>query len=864
MKKFIDKLVHKLDVAKEESDFSYFISLLVVGECITKLIVLISIVNLHEDKNRHRYRILHSLVRANGVGDWSKAIDDLMTGTASQHIKSEFRDYQKEIIQKNSQGSWQFDAVHNLAKTLELLGGEHTIGKGKVDLKSWFKIFSELRNKTRGHGALVSSKCTASLPYFEKSIIAIMEELSLFDIPSAFIKRNLSGKYRVSNLSETTDEFDYLKTHTDMNLSDGLYIYIDGFQKIPLIESDPELSDFYIANGAFSNTRFEYLSYLTDNKCYGDSTEYMHPIGELPASESKGLGELVVQGNVFSNVPSISYEYIERKELENELFDLLLDDRRPVITLLGRGGIGKTSLALRVLPRLFDEERFDLIVWFSSRDIDLHSSGAKLVQADVVSIKDFSRYYAKLVISENDLKSKDFNIESFFKEGLSKTELGNCLFVFDNFETTSNPYEVFKWVDTYIRLPNKILITTRLREFKGDYPIQVHGMTEPESFDLIDISAKSLGVEKLISPEQKQQIFDVSAGHPYMIKIMVAELSKKGMKGSIPKIVASSDEVLTALFERTYSSLNPCAQRVYLTLSSWNSAVSRIVLEAVIMISIEEPQEVERAIETLIQYSLIDEFKSDIDGQYFLSLPYTAYTFGQQKLSVHPLKSAINIDSRLLQRFGVLKYDKKATLLPHVENFLKDLEPKEENLKEFSQLIGRIGQGYNQSYKLFARWLSESNDLKMLGEAEQYLYMYLEHETNEKRKSEGWLLLADICDLLEKPFDEVNALIEATQNYRLDFIKLSTVINKVNHLLNKEEIKLDRFDVKTEILSKLYEVAITRLSEADAVGCSRIAWLALHLNDEKKAKDIALQGLKKDPDDRYCRSLVEKLKKVET
>lgn len=78
MKKFIEKLQHKLDVAKEDSDFSYFFSLLVAGEAISKIVTLISASALISDKDRHQYRVLHGVARSSGIGDWSKAIDDLL------------------------------------------------------------------------------------------------------------------------------------------------------------------------------------------------------------------------------------------------------------------------------------------------------------------------------------------------------------------------------------------------------------------------------------------------------------------------------------------------------------------------------------------------------------------------------------------------------------------------------------------------------------------------------------------------------------------------------------------------------------------------------------------------------------------
>jgi len=40
------------------------------------------------------------------------------------------------------------------------------------------------------------------------------------------------------------------------------------------------------------------------------------------------------------------------------------------------------------------------------------------------------------------------------------------LFVFDNFETVSNPVQTYNWIDTYIRTQNKVLITSRFREFR--------------------------------------------------------------------------------------------------------------------------------------------------------------------------------------------------------------------------------------------------------------------------------------------------------------------------------------------------------------------------------------------------------------
>ena len=98
-------------------------------------------------------------------------------------------------------------------------------------------------------------------------------------------------------------------------------------------------------------------------------------------------------------MPPAPADFISRQELENELTGLLNDERHEIITLVGSGGIGKTTLSLQVLNRLVDGERFALIVWFSARDIELTPKGPKQVRPFVLDAKDLSKEY--LLIPES-------------------------------------------------------------------------------------------------------------------------------------------------------------------------------------------------------------------------------------------------------------------------------------------------------------------------------------------------------------------------------------------------------------------------------------------------------------------------------
>ena len=63
----IDQVLKRAEVAKSDSDFTYFFSLLLAAEALAKTIVLGIVAAIGDDKDRHRYRLEHQLVRAEGL-----------------------------------------------------------------------------------------------------------------------------------------------------------------------------------------------------------------------------------------------------------------------------------------------------------------------------------------------------------------------------------------------------------------------------------------------------------------------------------------------------------------------------------------------------------------------------------------------------------------------------------------------------------------------------------------------------------------------------------------------------------------------------------------------------------------------------
>ena len=111
---------------------------------------------------------------------------------------------------------------------------------------------------------------------------------------------------------------------------------------------------------------------------------------------------------------------------------------------------------------------------------------------------------------------------------------------------------MFDWIEGFVTLPNKVLITTRLRDFKGDYPLEVHGMTDQESKVLIERTASALKIRALLNEGRVKELIRDSGGHPYVMKILLGEMAVSKVFGAPRQIVAGSDDILTALFQRTF------------------------------------------------------------------------------------------------------------------------------------------------------------------------------------------------------------------------------------------------------------------------------------------------------------------------
>lgn len=120
-------------------------------------------------------------------------------------------------------------------------------------------------------------------------------------------------------------------------------------------------------------------------------------LGAEPEAETTALFEQLVRGSPVTataasaaaphaptgapnNLPAVFTPFFGRENERDRLVSLLLDDTRPLVTLVGAGGVGKTRLALDGVRHVLHTPAFQDGVWFIPLD-GLHAGDQNLQQA---------------------------------------------------------------------------------------------------------------------------------------------------------------------------------------------------------------------------------------------------------------------------------------------------------------------------------------------------------------------------------------------------------------------------------------------------------------------------------------------------
>lgn len=512
----------------------------------------------------------------------------------------------------------------------------------------------------------------------------------------------------------------------------------------------------------------------------------------------------------------------------------------------GPGGIGKTSLALQVLHELAQEEAFSAILWFSARDIDLDPArGPLAVRPGGQSLIQFARQYWSYVEPTRLTNSADELVAQFL-DSLTENEAGAVLYVFDNFETVHNPPQLFRDISQFARLPNKVLITTRHREFKGDWPLDVEGMSRDEFDSLVEVSGSRLNVRHVLAnnPTWVNSLYQESGGHPYVVKVAIGELARsKKAPQKFDRIMASRDEILNALFERSFNRLSPEAQRVFFTLCKWRARIPAIALEAVMTRPANPRMDVEAALRHLEDSSLIERSYSEVDAESFLHVPAAAYRFGIGSLQFSDVAQAVDEDARFLHMFGAVSDNvTKTGFGTHVHRYYDNAAQLVGSDREQAIAIGEyVARRYPESW-VFLALLQRAAGGQGRFAAKNSYQAYLARRPDD---ADVWLELAKLCAELNDGTGELRAAAQASLHAERRYNGLAASLLAVRERVESGRLQIDSKQ-KRDFITTLCRGWHPRENQASTGDCYNLGKLAERADNASEALFWAERGLRRE------------------
>ena len=863
-----DNIDRRIVLDMADSDSAYFLALSLKLEYMTKLVTSGVLAFVGDDPDRNRYSLEHRLVRTDSIGEWVRVLGNVLVGPASQFLHPASREIVVELTERVGQGEWQHAAVMAMKNAAEEVGSGHQLGP-RVALRQMFDIGVQMRNRTRGHGAPTTAQYSRACPHLVQALTSLAQNLKLFSLPWAYLHKNFSKKYRVSMLAGDRTQLEYLTRTTTEQFQNGVYLYLEQPLRVKLLFTDPDLHDVLLPNGNYKRGEFEVLSYVSNESDRRDGSEWALPPGQLPPSETEGPAELEPFGRTSANVPPLLDDYVPRPDLVESLEqDLLECDRHPILSMTGPGGIGKTTVAIAALHGISkrNDLPYEVILWISARDIDLMEYGPKPVRPRVITQNDISVAAAEL-LAPKAKSLPDFSATEYFAHCLRNGAAGATIFVIDNFETVENPADVFSWFDTHIRPPNKLLITTRIRDFRGDFPIEIGGMTEEQAGILIQQHSRRLEIGHLITPYYQRQLISESDGHPYVMRIMLGEVAAKGRAQQPDRIMAGSDRILGALFERTYAALAPGAQRIFLLLASWRVFVPEVAVEAVLLRPGTERFHVREALDQLYRFSLVERLEAEEKDHILVGVPFAAALFGRVKLAASPYKVSVEEDRKLLMEFGPGRGRSDGQkVLPRIESLYRAVaeqaQSKPSILEAKTPILEFLAECVPRAFVQLSDLVWDLNkSAEGAKKSKDYLRRFLE-VAREADKREVWLKLADLCRWSQDPMGEIHAVCEVALLPDSDIDDVVFFASRLNARLRQlKERRIEEawsVDVR-ELLDKVISSMEKYLPELSATGCATLAWLYLNIGKNERPRDLAEIGIEREPDNEYCQNLILRL-----
>lgn len=465
---------------------------------------------------------------------------------------------------------------------------------------------------------------------------------------------------------EFRDDFEEFMEQIDFPDLTEICLYKDNFQiiigdKISKDELRNNMSELYslrckIAHvkGFFTSIDLDKLKSLTSatSVFFRDPffLELINKIEKNPEEviikiPSDFIQDYLEEKGVTHNLPVPDYEYeggfVGRDDDRRKLTQYLLSDKFPVVTISGAGGVGKTSLALKVVQDLTyrpEQKPFDAIVWLSAKENKLSPLGIEDIEPTLKSFEELLDTFINLFGFTNEIITG--TIEE--KESLTNSiiELNSkVLVVVDNLETITDERIINFIIDAPTNV--KFLITSRKGIGQVERRYDLKQLKAKEAVYLFRQLSKDKQLLSLVSLDDKviQKYVEKVSYYPLAIKWVIGQVARgKNINKIIDSIHNDESDISRFCFEQIFNSISSDSRNLLYSLSLVQEAPTGSILQHICEF---DEHKFEDAIEDLILVSLIipEQFQNEqgeISTRYEL-LPLTR-GFTRQQLNKDPEK----------------------------------------------------------------------------------------------------------------------------------------------------------------------------------------------------------------------------------
>ena len=235
------------------------------------------------------------------------------------------------------------------------------------------------------------------------------------------------------------------------------------------------------------------------------------------------------------------HRLIGRSQELDHLLALLSDtDRKPIIAVVGLGGIGKTTLAQEAMEACWQDGLFEHIVWASAKTERFIGEGIRKTEVSDFSLEqlldEIGRQCNRLDIAKLPLDQKRAAVKHLLT---SK----RVLVVMDNLETVSESESFVEALFQLLGPTSKLLLTSRHQvRHERTFTLDLSGLFEAEALTFLREDSEERGIDIVAqaSLDDLTEIYHVTGGAPLAMKLVIGQMSRWPLRRVLDNLKAAS------------------------------------------------------------------------------------------------------------------------------------------------------------------------------------------------------------------------------------------------------------------------------------------------------------------------------------